>query len=79
MHRNVAIAISSVLILGLAAAYAQEQKAVEQAQPKKDEMPMGRGMMQGHGMMEMMGQMDRMMENCNKMMESYLQRQDKSR
>jgi hypothetical protein len=73
MRRTFAIAIGSALILGLAAAYAQDQRpAPNQRTPTEQGMPMGQGM---QGMMHngMMGQMSRMMENCNKMMESHMQ------
>jgi hypothetical protein len=76
-----AVALGSAILLGLAGAYAQEQKPPpDQNQPNRQQMPMGQGMM-GGGMMGggMMEQMSRMMENCNKMMESHLQqRQQKS-
>jgi hypothetical protein len=72
--RRIAIVISSALVIGLSATYAQEQRPMsEQNQPSQR----GHGMMGGMGgMMQgdgMMAQMSRMMENCNKMMESHLQ------
>jgi hypothetical protein len=73
MYRNIALAISSALVLGLSIAYAQDQRsAPEQRQPPQMGHGMMGGMMQGDGMM---AQMSRMMENCNKMMESHMQRQ----
>jgi hypothetical protein len=66
------LAIGSALLLGLTVAYAQEKPAPEQSQPPQMGHGMMGGMMQGGGMM---AQMSRMMENCNKMMESHLQRQ----
>jgi predicted lipid-binding transport protein (Tim44 family) len=81
---KLAVALGSAVLLGLAGAYAQEQKPpADQNQPNRQQMPMGQGMMggMGGGMMGggMMEQMSRMMENCNKMMESHLQqRQQKS-
>jgi hypothetical protein len=78
---KLAVALGSAILLGLAGAYAQDQKPPpDQNQPNRQQMPMGQGMM-GGGMMGggMMEQMSRMMENCNKMMESHLQqRQQKS-
>jgi hypothetical protein len=82
---KLAVALGSAILLGLAGAYAQDQKPPpDQNQPNRQQMPMGQGMMggmMGGGMMGggMMEQMSRMMENCNKMMESHLQqRQQKS-
>jgi hypothetical protein len=78
---KLAVALGSAILLGLVGAYAQEQKpSPDQNQPNRQQMPMEHGMMGGMmgggGMME---QMSRMMENCNKMMESHLQqRQQKS-
>jgi predicted lipid-binding transport protein (Tim44 family) len=77
---KLAVALGSAILLGLAGAYAQEQKPPpDQNQPNRQQMPMGQGMM-GGGMMGggMMGQMSRMMENCNKMMESHLQQRQQS-
>jgi hypothetical protein len=73
MYRN-ALAIGSALALGLSIAYAQDQKPTsEQNQPPQMGRGMMGGMMQGDGMM---AQMSRMMENCNKMMESHMQRRE---
>jgi hypothetical protein len=54
-------------LIGLSATYAQEQKSPEATPPAQREQ----GMM--GGMMGMMKQKSRMMENCNKMMESHMQ------
>jgi hypothetical protein len=62
-------AAAGILAAGLSAGYAQDQKAPAQRQDQD--------MMNG-GMMGMMGQMSRMMENCNKMMESHTQRHQES-
>jgi hypothetical protein len=75
MRHKPALAIASALIIGLSVAYAQDQRP---APEQNQQPPTGRGMggMMG-GMMGgdgMMAQMSRMMENCNKMMESHLQR-----
>jgi hypothetical protein len=58
-------AAAGILAAGLSVGYAQDQKAPAQRQDQD--------MMNG-GMMGMMGQMSRMMENCNKMMESHMPR-----
>jgi hypothetical protein len=75
MRRNLSVPIAAALVLGLSIAYAQDQRpAPEQGQQPQAGRGMGGmmgGMMQGDGMM---AQMSRMMENCNKMMESHLQR-----
>jgi hypothetical protein len=73
MHRRLAFPIAAALALGLPAAYAQDPKPAEQSQPQMGRGMMG-GMMQGDGMM---AQMSRMMENCNKMMESHMQREQR--
>jgi hypothetical protein len=54
------------LIFGLSVAYAQEQKAAPE-----QKAPTGGMMMQDDAMK---AQMSRMMENCNKMMESHMKR-----
>ena len=68
-----------VALFGISEIYAQNQRGTDQDQrgtevpaPAPREMP-SQGMM-GMGMM---GQMNRMMENCNKMMESHLQQKQR--
>jgi hypothetical protein len=62
-------AAAGILAAGLSAGYAQDQKAPAQRQDQD--------MMNG-GITGMMGQMSRMMENCNKMMESHMPRHQES-
>jgi predicted lipid-binding transport protein (Tim44 family) len=75
MPRSLSVPIAAALVLGLSIACAQDQRpAPEQGQQPQTGRGMGGmmgGMMQGDGMT---AQMSRMMENCNKMMESHLQR-----
>ena len=74
MRRKFSLLLAAATTLGLSAAHAQDQKPAKPNQQPQ----MGRGMgdmMQGG----MMGQMSRMMENCNKMMELHLQRQQQGR
>lgn len=61
---QLAVALGSAILLGLAGACAHEQKPPpDQTQPDRQQMPMGQGMM----------------ENYNKMMENHLQqRQQRS-
>jgi hypothetical protein len=88
MRHKLALALGSAILAGLAvsAGYAQdqEQKPPEQTAPSGNGMiamtPQMQGMMGNPEMMqrmmanpEMMAQMQRMMENCNKMMESMMQ------
>jgi hypothetical protein len=71
MSRKIALVFGSGLVaagLVLSTSYAQDQK---------QRMPSNHGMMGGKGTMmgnpQMRAQMQRMMENCNKMMERYMQ------
>ena len=70
MQHSLRVILGSGILAGTAfsVGYAQDQeeKAAEQASPSGHEMM---------GNREMTGQMQRMMENCNKMMESLMQQQ----
>jgi hypothetical protein len=72
MRRKIPLIAASVMMAGLAvSAYAQnDQNAPQQPPPQGERGMMGGGMMGDQGMM---AQMTRMMENCNKMMESHMQ------
>ena len=67
--------VAGALLLTGSIAWAQDKAPA--APDRHDMMRSGNGGMMGPGMMGMMGgdpaQMNRMMENCNRMMESWLQ------
>jgi hypothetical protein len=76
MRHKIALSAALLMMAGLAiSAYAQNEQNSPQQPPQQSERGMmGGGMMGGMmGNHEMMGQMSRMMENCNKMMESHMQ------
>ena len=71
LHQLKLIAGSSVLIGGLAfATYAEDQQTMPSS-PGNNQGMMGAGT--AEMMHQMPQQMTRMMENCNRMMESYMQ------
>jgi hypothetical protein len=72
----IAAATVAISIMAVGAAFAQQTAPAPAQPPAGDSSAMG-GMMQGRGVMPMMGmmeQMSKMMENCNRMMQSNLQR-----
>lgn len=71
MPRAFAVALASAAIIGLASANAQDQKPSPEQKPSEQTQKGMHGMM-GEGTM---AQMSRMMDNCNKMMESHMQQQ----
>lgn len=85
-HRSLAaLAVLMATALGGTVAFAQGGQTQAPQTPAPQQAPMtGQGMMQGGGMMGhggMTGQMDmaqmnKMMENCNRMMESHMDRQN---
>jgi hypothetical protein len=64
--------LGGTLIAGMAAASAEPATGPS---TNSDKGMMG-GMMQGGGMMPMMQEMSKMMENCNKMMQTMMDRQN---
>lgn len=73
MRRALPLLAATALLAAGFAVHAQDQNAPTQPAPQGHGM-MGGGMIGDMmGNQEMMAQMTRMMENCNKMMESHLQ------
>jgi hypothetical protein len=72
---TIAAATIAINIMAVGVAFAQQTTPTPAQPPARDSSAMG-GMMQGGGVMPMMGMMDqmsKMMENCNRMMQSSLQ------
>lgn len=68
------LAVSALVGAGIlfgAVSVSAQQAAPTPAEPSKPE-----GMMNHHGMTPMMEQMSKMMENCNRMMQSHMDRQN---
>ena len=77
MPRKLAILLGSTLLatgLVLSDSYAEDQQGTPHQEAPSGHGMMGQGMGGMMGNQEMMAQMQRMMENCNKMMESHMQK-----
>lgn len=82
MRKSIKIfAVALMLVTGLAAApaiYADESAGSKGSMMGAGKMGKG-GMMGQGGMMNMMGQMNQMMANCNKMIESMMDKKDSAK
>ena len=70
---TIAAALGGALVAGIAAASAEPAAS---ASTSSDKGMMDHGMMQGGGMMPMMQEMSKMMENCNTLMQTMMDRQN---